>query len=179
MIQEENLKKAQEGDLTSIEAICASTWKYIYRFIYYRVQNREEAEDITQETYARALSHFQKGNVGIDRYVGFLKTISINIIKDKWRMAKRRGANVDIEAVSPEETAIEDDAEASTQRILIENALKSLNEEQQRVIELRILRGYSVAEAAKIMNKKEGTLRTLQYRALQALAQILDKEDQV
>lgn len=47
---EEELKKAREGDLKSIEEICSETWKPLYRFIYWRVQNREEAEEIVQET---------------------------------------------------------------------------------------------------------------------------------
>jgi RNA polymerase sigma-70 factor (ECF subfamily) len=177
MSGEEKLKKAQEGDLKSIQEICSSTWESIYRFIYYKVQNREEAEDITQETYVKALSHFQMGDIKIDKYIGFLKTVSLNVLRDKWRMSKRRGISVDFEAVNPEETAVQDAAEASTQRVLIENALKSLNEEQQTVIELRIVKGYSAAETAKIMNKKEGTIRVLQYRALQALAAILKNDD--
>ena len=46
----DELKKAAKGDHKSIEQICLTTWEPLYRFIYYKVQNREEAEDITQET---------------------------------------------------------------------------------------------------------------------------------
>ena len=45
---EEELKKW-------IEKLCMDTWRETYRFIYYKVGNREEAEDITQETYAKAM----------------------------------------------------------------------------------------------------------------------------
>jgi RNA polymerase sigma-70 factor (ECF subfamily) len=173
----EKLKKAQEGDLESIEEICASTWESVYRFIYYKVQNREEAEDITQEAYVKALSHFKKKSANIDRHISFLKTVSLNILRDKWRKNKRWGTKANFEKINPAETAIEDPTEAIAQRMSIQNALNSLNEEQRTVIELRILKGYSVAETSRAMNKKESTVRVLQYRALQALSVILGHND--
>jgi len=175
MFDEEKLKKAQEGDLKSIEEICSSTWEPLYRFIYFKVQNREEAEEITQETYVKALSRIRSGDSKIDKYIGFLKTISLNILRDRWRKNKRWGASVGLETLNPAQTAVEDHAENSTQRTLIENALNRLSEDQRTVIELRIIKGYSVAETASIMNKKEGTIRVIQYRALKELASIINE----
>ncbi|OPZ91144.1 MAG: ECF RNA polymerase sigma factor SigL [Firmicutes bacterium ADurb.Bin419] len=175
MFDEDKLKQAHNGDLNAIEEICSSTWEAVYRFIYYKVQNRQEAEDITQETYVRALTHLQSSTVKIEKYVAFLKTVSLNVLRDKWRKKRRTGANIDLEAINPMEVSVEDTTEASAQRALIENALGSLNEEQRKVIELRIIKGYSTAECAKILSKKEGTIRVLQYRALKTLALILKK----
>lgn len=42
-------------DDKAIKEICSSTWEYLYRFIYYKVQNRQETGDITQETYVKAI----------------------------------------------------------------------------------------------------------------------------
>jgi len=179
MLERDILKKAQEGDLKAIEEICSLTWEPLYRFIYYRVQNRQEAEDITQEAYVRALSQIKKGGVRIEAYINYLKKISLNILSDKWRKKNRRGTGVNLEAVNPVETSVPDSAEAVEQRLLLEKALSRLNEEQRMVIELRIIKGYSVAETARIMNKKEGTVRVLQYRALHTLASILGKNHQM
>lgn len=170
-------KKAHSYDLNAIEEICSSTWEAVYRFIYYKVQNRQEAEDITQETYVRALSHLQNSKVKIEKYAGFLKTVSLNILRDKWRKKRSEGSNIDLEAINPMEVSVEDTTEASAQKALIRNALNSLNEEQRAIIELRIIKGYSTAECARIMNKKEGTIRVIQYRALKILAEILKDED--
>lgn len=49
----------EEKDTDAIEEICSLTWKTVYRFIYFKVQNRQEAEDITQETYVRTLSYLK------------------------------------------------------------------------------------------------------------------------
>lgn len=160
----------------SIEDICNTTWEPVYRFIYYKVQNREEAEDITQETYTKAISYLQKGKVQPDKYVGFLKTVALNVLRDLWRKKKRRGTTVNIDSFEPIESSSGDHAENSTERILIENALQQLSKEQRTVIELRIIKGYSVADTAGIMNKNEVAVRVMQHRALQTLAAILKKE---
>ena len=170
---DEKNKNGHDSKSRSIEEICASTWEQIYRFIYYKVQNREEAEDITQEAYVKAISHIQKGSIQPDKYTGFLKTVALNVLRDLWRKNKRRQRNVNIECIDPLEKSIEDASEASTQRLIIEQALNQLSEEQRTVIDLRILKGYSVVETAKRMDKKEGTIRVMQYRALQNLARIL------
>lgn len=177
MIDENKLSKAREGDLKSIEELCKSTWEPLYRFIYYKVQNREEAEDITQDTYVKAIKHIQKSNTKVERYISFLKAVSLNVIKDKWRKKQHQGKSINLDDVNPEVISSEDSTEVNAQREVIKDALGRLNEEQRKVIELRILEGYSVADTARIMNKKEGTVRVLQYRALQNLADILKNID--
>ena len=157
-----------------IEAICADTWKELYRFVYYKVQNREEAQDITQETYARAISYLEKHQNQIIDYGSYLRTISMNIIRDQWRAKKRRGSSVNLEDADPEELAVADFTDLVNDRSMVEEALERLTPEQQRVIELRIIKGYSVAETARVLRRKEGTIRVIQYRAVHALADILE-----
>lgn len=178
MFKAENLRKAQEGDLKSIEEICAATWEPLYRYIYYKVQNREEAEDIIQDTYVKAFHYIQNNNMEAENYIGFLKTVSLNVLRDKWRQNKRRGPNVNLESVNPiEAAAVDDPTDISIHRMSIEDALNKLNSEQRKVIELRILLGYSVAETAKIMNMTEINVRVLQHRSLKILSELLDKNN--
>jgi RNA polymerase sigma-70 factor, ECF subfamily len=163
-------------DEKSIEQLCSDTWESLYRFVYYKVQNREEAEDITQETYIKAISYIKKNNVKIDKVISFLKTVSLNVLRDKWRKGKRSGTAVNLDDINQEEASVDDTIEDMVQREVIQNALKQLNEEQRTVIELRILKGYSVADTARKMDKKETNVRVLQYRALQNLNKILKDE---
>lgn len=172
--EEKNNMKAE--DEISIEKLCESTWEPLYRFIYFKVQNKEEAEDITQETYIKAISYIKKNNIKIDKIAGFLRTVSLNVLRDKWRKGKRQGKSINIEDISPVEAAVEDPTEGIGQREIIENALKLLNDEQRLVIDLRILKGYSVADTAKKIDKTESNVRVLQYRALQKLTEILKNE---
>lgn len=163
-----------DDNLPSIEEICNTTWETVYKFIYFKVQNREEAEDITQETYIKAISHLRSGKVNPNKYVGFLKTVALNILRDAWRKKKRRGTSVHIDLFQQMDASADDPAESSAQRSTIEDALSKLNKEQRTVIDLRILKGYSVAETARLMNKKEVTIRVMQHRSLRLLADILN-----
>jgi RNA polymerase sigma-70 factor (ECF subfamily) len=160
-----------------IDKLCSNTWNELYRFIYYKVQNREEAQDITQETYVRAISYLQRNNVKVSNIVAYLKAIALNIIRDHWRMKKRRGYYYNIEDVSPEQIAEEDFSDFIHERAIIEKAMKLLTEEQQQVLTLRIIEGYSVSETAERMKRKEGYVRVLQFRAIKALTKILKRED--
>lgn len=108
MFEKEKIKSAQEGGWKSIEEICSSTWENVYRFVYFKVQNCQEAEDITQETYVKAIPYFQRNRIETNKHIGFLKTISLNILRDKWRKNKRWGIKVNLEAINPEEIAVEE-----------------------------------------------------------------------
>ncbi|MEW6697352.1 MAG: RNA polymerase sigma factor [Bacillota bacterium] len=174
MITVYELNKAKEGDLKSIEKICSATWEPLYRFIYFKVQNREEAEDITQETYAKTLAYLQVHKAPQENFLGFIKTVALNILRDRWRQKKRRGIPVNFDEINPEETASQDHQEAVTQCLQLKSALAKLSQDQQAILDLRINKGYSVAETAKLVGKTEAAVRTSQYRALQVLAQILE-----
>ncbi|WP_313186987.1 RNA polymerase sigma factor [Lacrimispora sp.] len=158
-----------------IERLCADTWRELYRFIYYKVQNREEAEDITQETYVKAISFLNRNDVTILECKKYLKFIAMNVIRDQWR-AKKRRSSINIEDVKPEEISLEDFADSLTEKNRLEEAMNRLTKEQHTVIELRIIKGYTVAETAKLMQKKEGAVRVLQLRAVKALAKLLETE---
>jgi len=168
------MEKASGKQRDFIEAICANTWKELYRFIYYKVQNREEAQDITQETYVRAITYLEKNRGQVVNYSGYLKVIAMNIIRDQWRRKRRWGYHINIDEVTAEVLAEPDFTDHVDNRSMVEEAMKQLSQEQQEVITLRIIKGYSAAEAARIMGRKEGTIRVMQYRALQALTKLLD-----
>lgn len=174
---DDEVTKAARGDLHSIEQICQKMWEPLYRYVYYRVQNREEAEDITQETFVRAINHWKKQKLCSDKGPGFLRTIALNILRDRWRQKKRRGVLIDYEKIDPGQIVSVDEQKIVTQRLQIENALAKINADQRKILDLRLIQGYTVAETARFIGKSEAAVRTTQYRALKALAQILDHNE--
>jgi RNA polymerase sigma-70 factor (ECF subfamily) len=56
----------------------------------------------------------------------------------------------------------------------VKSAMYKLSDDHRTVLDLRIMKGYSVSETAILLNKSEEAVRTSQYRALQSLAQMLD-----
>lgn len=129
-IKHSNNARYRYQNYESIEKLCSATWEPLYQFVYYKVQNREEAEDVTQEAYVKALSYIQKNNINEELHIGFLKVVALNIIRDKWRKTKRQGTKLDFELLNPKELAVEDPANMSAEKILIEKALNELNNEQ-------------------------------------------------
>ena len=160
-----------------MKKFCADTWRELYGYIYYKVQNREEAEDITQETYAKAISYLNRKDSKILENRSYLKAIALNIIRDQWRIKKRRGDSINLEDIRPEEMAEEDFTGSLSDRAQITEAMARLPKEHQTVIELRIIKGYSVKETAKLMQRKEGTVRVLQFRAVKALTALLEADN--
>lgn len=156
------------------EEICRSTWKELYRYIYYRVQNREEAEDITQETYARIFHYLKNNGTLVLDYKSYLRTVAMNIIRDQWRRNKGRGQSVNLEEVDPVFLSAGDFTGEVEDRTVIEKAIRKLSKDQQTVIRLRILEGLSAQETASRMSRREGTIRVLQYRAIKALTKLLE-----
>lgn len=176
------MKKRKSTDLNlneevQFEKMCLDTWKDLYRFIYFKVQNKEEAEDITQETYMKALDHIRKKHPIIENPLGYLKVISLNIIRDNWRKEEKFGTMLQIEDVNPAYLESEDFSESTINETWIKDALENLNIEQRKIIELRIIKGYSVEETATVMNKKEGNIRVIQFRALKILADLFYKNN--
>lgn len=163
--------------MSELERMCLDTWKDLYRFIYYKVQNKEEAEDVTQETYVKAFEYMRKKHPIIENQLGYLKVIALNIIRDNWRKEKRFGSVLRIEDVNSVYLESEDFSESSINKTWIKDALQTLNMEQRKIIELRIIKGYSVEETARVMKKKEGTIRVIQFRALKILANLFYKNN--
>lgn len=160
-----------------IEKICAETWKEVYRFIYFKIQNREESEDITQETYSRFISYLSKRDIEVLDYSNYLKTIAMNILRDHWRTKKRKGSSITLEEANLKDLTLEDFTQFIEERTRIEEAMQLLTKEQRMVIELRIIKGYSVADTAKQLEKTDNAVRALQYRAVKALAQVINEAD--
>ncbi|HEY3315945.1 MAG TPA: sigma-70 family RNA polymerase sigma factor [Bacillota bacterium] len=146
-------------------------WRELYRYVYRRVQNREEAEDITQEAYSRA---FARGT-GEPPSRWYLQTVALNVIRDRWRRRRTCGQEVPLEQVWLERLggAGGDDPEGAVERAWMEGLLNRLPKEQQTVIRLRIVEGYSRVETAGRLGISEDAVRDLQYRAVQTLRRLI------
>jgi RNA polymerase sigma-70 factor (ECF subfamily) len=140
----------------------------IFAFIYHRVGNRPDAEDLTQEVAMRALPRLRDGR-GSASVRSYLFATARSALADFWRL--RLGRPVDeLEEDSGAVSVPEDTPEAA--RAEVERVLMRLPAHYRRLLELRFLRGYSVGEAAKEMGVTLANAKILQYRALRRAAQI-------
>ena len=152
-------------------------WPQVYKFIYYKVQNREEAEEFTQETFRRVFQKVEAGDVEADKVKAYIMRAANNLLLEVWRQRARRPASSSVEELSEQgweprepQTAInwED-------KMLVKEALNQLSSDHYQVLLLRIIQGYSLEETAKKMKRSPGAIKSLQFRAVQSLKEALEK----
>lgn len=173
------VERAQAGDSEAFGLIYDRYVDTVFKFIYFRVGNRQLAEDLTSDTFLRALKRigsftWQGRDLG-----AWLVTIARNLVADHFKSGRYRlevttgeVLDADKEDRGPEGTPETAVVEHITNVTLL-TAVKQLNPEQQECIVLRFLQGFSVAETAQAMGKNEGAIKALQYRAVRALARLL------
>ena len=145
----------------------------IYRFIYARVGNHPDAEDLTAQVFVRAVEQLDTSREP-GQVAAWLYRVAHNTTADYWR-AFYRLPLVGVDHVAPgwepadaaTQPAAEPD-ERSTARA--EALLRRLPQHYRRVLELRFLERLSVAETARAMGITNGNARVLQYRALRRAA---------
>jgi RNA polymerase sigma-70 factor (ECF subfamily) len=167
--------KAQDGDGEAFGRLYDAYVDTVYRYIYYRVSSKALAEDLTQETFLRALRRISTFTWQGRDFGAWLVTIARNLVADHFKSSRHRlevptGEMLDSDesVASPEESVL---AYLSNRALL--DAVKQLNSQQQECVTLRFLHGLSVAETAQIMGKNDGAIKTLQYRAIRTLARLL------
>ncbi|MET8911814.1 ECF subfamily RNA polymerase sigma factor, BldN family [Micromonospora sp. NPDC004551] len=173
------VERAQAGEAEAFGLIYDRYVDTVFRFVYFRVGNRQLAEDLTSDTFLRALKRigsftWQGRDLG-----AWLVTIARNLVADHFKSGRYRleVTTGDVLDADREDRGPEGSPEAAVvehiTNVALLTAVKQLNPEQQECIVLRFLQGFSVAETARAMGKNEGAIKALQYRAVRALARLL------
>jgi RNA polymerase sigma-70 factor, ECF subfamily len=173
------VERAQAGDAAAFGLIYDRYVDTVFRFVYFRVGNRQLAEDLTSDTFLRALKRigsftWQGRDLG-----AWLVTIARNLVADHFKSGRYRleVTSGDVLDADREDRGPEGSPESAVvdhiTNVALLTAVKQLNPEQQECIVLRFLQGFSVAETAQTMGKNEGAIKALQYRAVRALARLL------
>jgi RNA polymerase sigma-70 factor (ECF subfamily) len=169
------VRAAQGGDTDAFGALYDRYVDVVYRYVLFRVGDRTLAEDVTSETFLRALRSI--GSISYQgRDVGaWFVTIARNIVFDhvkssRYRLEVTTAELADNREVTdgPEQEVLTDATNAELLRCVAQ-----LGEDQRECITLRFIQGLSVAETAARMGRNEGAIKALQHRAVRRLAQLL------
>ena len=160
---------------SALQEVYDKTVEQIYKFIYYKVGNREDAEDITSQVYIKAANSLdvaQEPQVQL----AWLYQVARTTITDHWRGFYRSAAS-SLEALEEESNLTIaadplyvgglDDGESNPAIARVEAILAMLPENYRRVLQYRFLQGCSLKETAQAMSITEGNAKVLQHRALQ------------
>jgi RNA polymerase sigma-70 factor (ECF subfamily) len=169
------LERASRADPEALGALYDRYVDRIYSYIYHRVGQADLAEDLTAQVFARMLEAIREGRAWRTSFSGWIYRIAHNLVVDHYRR-RSRAAFVELEEATP---IVADEAdplrkvEARLESERLRAALAKLTEEQAEVISLRFLDEFSIAEVASMMNKTEGAIKALQYRAVLALRRVM------
>lgn len=174
MSTEESLvRQAIEGNEGAFAQLYDEYFDKIYRYVYLKVGNQTEAEDLTQEVFLRALGAIGSYKWRQIPFSSWLFRIAHNEVIDYFRKQGKEKLVRLNEAASNIETDPMLIAEQSLERGQLMAALGKLSPAQREVITLRFVSELSIAEVAKTLGKSEGTVKALQYGGTVALRKIL------
>jgi RNA polymerase sigma factor (sigma-70 family) len=140
----------------------------VFAFIYARVGNRADAEDLTQQVAMKAIPRLRQG-APASAIRGYLFATARSVLGGFW--SRRLGLS---EAELHEDLAMAvPQAPPSQERAdTVQGILAELSDNYRRVLELRFLHGYSLKEVAAEMNSTVGAVKVMQLRALRAAAKV-------
>lgn len=174
----ELLRRARQYEDRALTRIYTLFSDRVFRFIYYRIQDRPRAEDLTNEVFVKLLESIDRFRPSGDDpalvLTGWIFTIARNMIIDDYRRQKIRIAEPLPEG--DEDLADSNDVmELHLTRADLQAALGQLTEEQQTVLLLRFEEGFSSGQIAKMMGKTDMAIKALQRRGLASMARLMER----
>ena len=167
----ELLTQAKAGDPDAFSKLYDAWYTPVFRFVRLRVRETELAEDLTQDVFMRMFKHLDRLELTSANPLGFLFTSARNAIIDQHKKKKATSLEA-LELGDIEDEAARSPEDLSSLRLdsaLLAEALQTLTEEQQAVLQLRLVEELPVREVAGILGKSEEAIRQTQVRALRSL----------
>jgi RNA polymerase sigma-70 factor, ECF subfamily len=161
---------AQDGDREALEALYLLHFDRIYSYLHLSVGNRHDAEDLTTQTFLKMLEAIGRFRWQSAPFSAWLFRIAHNLAMDHFRASKRWQPEEEVpEPDGAHESSAEEAALQSIGRKSMLRLIEDLSNEQQQVLTLKFVFNFSNGEAATILGKSEGAVKSLQHRALASL----------
>ncbi len=178
MQNEEGLvRRAKERDQEAFGCLYETYFDKIYRYVAFKIGDKTEAEDLTQQVFVNAYKSIPSYDVRGIPFSAWLFRIAHNQVVDHLRRRSKQSPAVLNEAMV---SSGDDPVQIAERRVDIQQvmeATKRLTEAQREVIQLRFAGELPIAEVARLMKKSEGAVKALQHSAILALRRILAVEE--
>ncbi len=179
IIDEQTLiQKAQIFDEESLSKIYDAYSPGLYRYAMRFLENQQFAEDCVSDTFLGFLKMLRAGNQSIDHLQPYLFRIAHNWITDFYR--KKQIEIGEKEEIAAQDLSVPDQVERNIRTDQVRQVILSLPPEHQQVIVLKFLEGWENDEIAQLLNKNNGSIRALIFRAVNNLRKrisVLEKTD--
>ncbi len=168
---------ARGGDSEAFGLLYDHYQASVFRFLYYRTRSTTLAEDLTSETFFRALRSMKSFRWQGKDFGAWLMTIARNLAVDHFKAGRTR-----LETSTDDMGAHDDATDGPEQAVLagltnemLMGALAQLPEEQRDCLVMRFLQTMSIAETAAVLDRSEGAVKQLQLRGIRNLAKLMPK----
>jgi RNA polymerase sigma-70 factor (ECF subfamily) len=151
----------------------------IYNYIYYRLGNHHDAEDLTAKVFYRALNHIAHYNNKGAPFAAWLYRIAHNLVVN-WRRDHSRRQIVGLEDVDlsgDKQESPQQAAEQTNERELLLAAIQRLPRERQELLVMKFVERMSNAEIGQVLGRSEGAIKSLYHRTLVSLKEILAEHE--
>ncbi|MDP3729172.1 MAG: RNA polymerase sigma factor [bacterium] len=169
------IKEAKQGNKEAFGQLYDHYLPKIYRFVYLKVTNQSEAEDLAHDVFLSAWQNMHRYNYQGLPFSSWLYQISKNAVIDFYRTSKK---NIHIDAVSEDIFEVNERIPETLDIILITEKMKKiilkLKPDYQDVLIMRFVEDLSYEEIAAALDKSEGSIRLTQHRALKELKSFYD-----
>jgi RNA polymerase sigma-70 factor (ECF subfamily) len=159
------------GDSEPLRALHDQYAQPLLSYVVGLTSDRAGAQDVVQETLLRAWRNPAALGRSSGSWRGWLFTVAKHIVIDQWRSASRRP---EVLTDQIPEQAVEDTAQQTVDRQLVQTALQTLSIEHRQALFECYFRGASIAEAAATLGVPCGTVKSRTHYALRALRQAVD-----
>lgn len=153
----------------------------IYQFIYFKVSSREEAEDLTAETFLKIWEYIFE-NKKIDNLNAFTYQVARNLVIDFYRKRSQQrlipDSDESLEQLPDTKTMPVDQRVALASDVeKLEKYLRQMKDEYREVIVLKFFDELSISEIASVLGKSNGSVRVLAHRALNTLKELVERDE--
>src|SRR5512141_83824 len=164
------VERAQKGDRAALEELYLIHFDRIYAYLHVSVGNKHDAEDLTTQTFLKMLESIGRFRWQSAPFSAWLFRIAHNLAMDHFRSRRRWQPEADVpEPIGSEEPSAELEAMQSIGRESMLELIEKLSPEQQQVLTLKFVFNFPNGDVAKILDKTEGAIKSLQHRALASL----------
>jgi RNA polymerase sigma-70 factor, ECF subfamily len=166
---------ARNGDKDAFGHLYDHYQPSVYRFLYYRVGSMTLAEDLTAETFFRALRSMHSFRWQGKDFGAWLMTIARNLTADHFKAGRTRleQTTEDMQTLDSTSDGPEIEVLSSLTNESLLRALGELPTEQRECLIMRFLQGLSIAETAEILGRSSGAVKQLQLRGVRNLAKLI------
>lgn len=167
------LARARQLDPEALALIHDTYYTSIFRYVAFRVGDRDTAEDLTSEVFTRLLTALRDKHAPRNTLRGWLYGVAARVVSDHHRQAYRAPQVELDEALLSSDHDPADIVEGKLTQERLKRAMQDLTEEQRHVLSLRFGSDLPIQDVARALGKSEGAIKQLQARAVAALARKL------